>query len=244
LSKLLKTQTGNSAPEKELDAIYTMVLTNSVSGNLNEEEKGISYGLLSYTLGSIVVLFTPLAVPALQLLLEITMDEITRTLIDLHSILHIPPAESDELRLHHPSFRDYLVNPSRCDRESLQVDEKGAHRRLLMNCLLLMSAALKENICGLSHSNPGILRTEVEEKHIQQYIHPALRYACLYWVQHLRRSEIKIYDKDPVDLFMRQYLLPWLEALSWMGKAAESIQAATCLQSIASIREPDIFIKH
>lgn len=33
LSKVLKTRTGDSAPEKELNAIYTMVLVNSIPGN-------------------------------------------------------------------------------------------------------------------------------------------------------------------------------------------------------------------
>ncbi|EED11593.1 conserved hypothetical protein [Talaromyces stipitatus ATCC 10500] len=45
LSKVLKTQTRDSAPEKELDAIYTLVLMDSVPENLSDEEKGISYGL-------------------------------------------------------------------------------------------------------------------------------------------------------------------------------------------------------
>ncbi|PCG88354.1 hypothetical protein PENOC_111350 [Penicillium occitanis (nom. inval.)] len=188
LSKVLKTRMRDSAPEKELDAIYTMVLTNSIPENLSEEEKGISYGLLSYILGSVVALFTPLSISALHLLLNLLKDEITRTASDLHSILHIPPEDSDELRLHHPSFRDYLVNPSRCDLENLQVDEKGAHRRLFLNCLRVMTDSLKENICDLDYSYPGILLAEVEEKRIQQYIQPALRYACLHWVQHLQKS--------------------------------------------------------
>lgn len=238
LSKMLKTQTRDSAPEKELDAIYTMVLVNSVPENFSDDEKGISYGLLSYILGTAVVLFVPLSIQALHFLLKISTNEIKRTVIDLHSILHIPQEKEGELRLHHPSFRDYLVNPTRCGLESLQVSKKGAHRRLLLDCLRLMSENLKENICDLDFSKPGILRAEVEERHVQKSIHPALRYACLYWVQHLQRSGEMIYDNDRVDDFMRQHLLAWLEALSWMGRAAESTQAVTCLQSIASVREP------
>lgn len=243
LSMVLRTQTNDSAPEKELDAIYTMVLMNSIPGNFSNEEKEKFYARLGHLLGSIVILFTPLSIHALHMLLDISVNQIKRTVIDLHSILHVPLEENDELRLHHPSFRDYLVNPTRCSLESFHISEKVVHRRLLLNCLRLMSAALKENICDLDYSNPGILRAEVEERRVQQSIHPALQYACLYWVQHLQRSGGMIFDKDQVDDFMRQHLLAWLEALSWMGKAAESIQAATCLKSIASVREPDIFIK-
>ncbi|EED11615.1 WD-repeat protein, putative [Talaromyces stipitatus ATCC 10500] len=234
LSMVLNTQIHDSGPEKELDAIYTMVLINSVPGNFSNEEKEKLYARLVHLLGSVVILFAPLSIHALNTLLDISVNEIKRTIIDLHSILHVPLEEHNDLRLHHPSFRDYLVNPTRCGLKSLQVSEEGAHRRLLFDCLDLMSATLKENICDLDYSNPGILRAEVEERHVQQSIHPALRYACLYWVQHLQRSSQMIYDKDQVDNFMRQHLLAWLEALSWMGRAAESIQVVTCLQSIAS----------
>lgn len=186
-----------------------------------------------------VVLFTPLAIQALSLLLGIQISDIHGTVMDLHAILHIPKEESGELRLHHPSFRDFLVNATRCDQESLRVDEKAAHKLLLISCLRLLSAALKENICDLD--SPRILLTEVEESHIQQSITPAVQYACLYWVQHLQRSGIEVYDRDLVDTFVREHLLHWLEALCWMGKAAESVQAVTCLQSIASVRLPEAF---
>jgi hypothetical protein len=239
LSMVLNTQKHDSGPENELDAIYTMVLMNSVPKNFSNEEKEKLYAQLNHLLGSVVVLFAPLSIHALHMLLDISVNQIKKTIIDLHSILHVPLEENNELQLHHPSFRDYLVSPTRCSLESLQVSEKGAHRRLLFDCLQLMSA-MKENICDLDWSKPGILRAEVEERHVQQYIPPALRYACLYWVQHLQRSGEMIYDKDLVDDFMRQHLLPWLETLSWIGKLGESIQAVTWLQSIASVRLPKI----
>lgn len=242
LSKVLQTQTSDLAPEKELDAIYTMVLVNSIPDDLSEEEKGASYGLLSYILESVVVLFTPLSTQAIHWLLNISINEIKRTVMDLHSILYMPKEESGELRLHHPSFRDFLVNKTRCNHENLRVDEKGAHKRLLINCLRLMSATLKENICNLD--NPGILLTEVKQSDIWHSVTPEVQYACLYWVQHLHRSSMMIYDGDQVDDFVRQHLLHWLEVLSWMGRAAESIQAVICLQSIASVSLLETFTKY
>jgi hypothetical protein len=243
LSVILKTQNNDSAPEKQLDSIYTMVLKNSVRGNYSQEEEAKLYAQLCCLLGSIVNLFMPLSIQALDLLLKTPIKQIKRIFKDLHSIIYIPPEESNELRLHHPSFREYLVNTTRCGLESLQVSEKDAHKRLFLNCLSLMST-LKKNICELDESNPGILRTEVEEENVQQSIHSALRYACLYWVQHLQRSGEMICDKDPVDVFMREHLLHWLETLSWIGKLGESIQAVTWLQSIASVRLPRIFINN
>lgn len=154
--------------------------------------------------------------------------------MDLRTILKISKEESDELQLDHPSFHDFLVPAISGDHESLEADEKAAHRSLLNACLHQMSATLKENICGLD--SPGVLLSEVEETHMQRSISPAVRYSCLYWVQHLERSGIEIYERDSIDAFVREHLLHWLEVLSWMGKAAESIHAVIRLQSIASVR--------
>lgn len=235
LSIILGTQTTDSAPEKELNVIYLTVLTNSIPADFSEEEKKAYYSLLRSILGSIVVLTSPLSIQALSLLLDISARQTSQIVRSLAAILYIPEEQDSELRLHHPSFRDFLLNATRCTDERLQVDEKEAHGLLLKKCLhLLSSGVLRENICGVD--SPGALLTEVAEDQIQQSINPAVQYACLYWVQHLQRSDFEIHDRGPVDMFVREHLLHWLEALSWMRKVAESIQAVTCLQSLASVR--------
>lgn len=115
----------------------------------------------------------PLSIQTLHFFIEDSTwatNEITRTVINLHSILHIPQEAEDELRIHHLSSQDYLINPTRCGLESLKVSEKDAHRRLLLHCLRLMSATLKKNICDLDYSNPGIQRSEVEERCVQHLV--------------------------------------------------------------------------
>ena len=60
-----------TAPEKHLDEIYTTVLRQSVGPEYTEEEKEEAYCMLRTTLGSIVILLSPLSTSSLSRLLSI-----------------------------------------------------------------------------------------------------------------------------------------------------------------------------
>jgi hypothetical protein len=92
-----------------------------------EEERRRFYGMLRQILGSIVVLSSPLLVKSLSNLLHATKQQVNQTLKSLHAILDIPEDEDRPLRLHHPSFRDFLLNEDRCKDPNFWVDEKQVH---------------------------------------------------------------------------------------------------------------------
>ena len=108
------------APEKALDEIYTTVLKQSVAPEYTEEEKEEAYCTLRRTLGSIILLLSPLSTSSLSRLLGIPKEVIDQTLNDLHSVLDVPKEETQPLRLHHPSFRDYLLSNIRCKDQDLR----------------------------------------------------------------------------------------------------------------------------
>ena len=137
------------------------------------------------------------------------------------------------LRLHHPSFRDFLLDKNRCGDSDFWVEEKQAHQMLADSCIQLMSTSLKKDICGV-HS-PGWLATDVESSRLEQCLPPEVQYACLYWVQHLQKSGTQLYDNDQVHQFLKVHLLHWLEALGWMRRVSEGILAISSLESIALV---------
>jgi hypothetical protein len=59
--------------------------------------------------------------------------------------------------------------------------------------------------------------------------------ACLYCVKHLRKGDARLSDNDRVHQFLREHVLYWLEALSWIRKVSEGIHAVTSLKSIALV---------
>jgi hypothetical protein len=220
-------------PEKHLDEIYITVLKHSIALEYMDEEKEESYCMLRHILGSIAVLFSPLSACSVSGLLCVTKEDIDQTLEDLHSVLDVPKDQTQPLRLHHPSFRDFLLNGDRCKDPKFWVDEKQAHQTLADNCIQLMSISLKQDICGLNH--PGVLIGDVESSQVERSLPPEVQYACLYWIQHIHKSGAQLRDDDQVHQFLKEHLLHWLEALGWMQKVSEGIYGIASLESAVAV---------
>ncbi|KUJ10180.1 uncharacterized protein LY89DRAFT_710917 [Mollisia scopiformis] len=234
---LLEGSTYTTAPEEHLNELYNTVLRRSVHPRYSAIEKKELYSMLRHILGSIVVLFSPLSASSLHRLLDVNKHKINQVLKDLHAILDIPEADAHPLRLHHPSFRDFLLNKDRCG--DFWVDEKETHQLLATSCIQLMSQTLKKDVCEM-HA-PGSQASQVESSCIQKCLPPDVQYACLYWVQHLQKSSSQASDGEEAHRFLQAHLLHWLEALGWMGKTSEGIQAILSLEAhVSAIESPDL----
>jgi NACHT domain len=220
LKDILKGDSSVTAPEMQLNEIYTTVLKNYVGHDYSPQE-------------SIVNLFSPLSAHSLARLLNFPKEVVDRKLADLHAILDISTEQSRPIRLHHPSFRDFLIEKNRCGDPHFWVDKTQAHKALADSCIRLMTTTLKRDILGLN--SPGALITDIESSRVEECLPPEVQYACLYWVQHLQRSNAQIYDNDQVHQFLLEHLLHWLEAISLMDKTAEGVLAIISLESIVAV---------
>ncbi|KAH8586004.1 hypothetical protein B0O99DRAFT_748622 [Bisporella sp. PMI_857] len=221
-------------PEEHLSKIYITVLQNSAQAIFDDQDRNKFYEMLRDFLGSVAGLLSPLSIKSLSSLLSISKHRLDRILKDLHSILYIPENETDRIRLHHPSFRDFLFHKSRCT-SYFYVDEMQMHQALANKCIRLMSNCLMEDIC--KQTAPGILVSEVESRQIKQCLPQEVQYACLYWIQHLQRSKAQLSDNDQVHQFLQAFFLQWLETLSWIRKYSEGILAISSLQALISASE-------
>jgi len=229
LSLLLEGSPFLTKPEKRLDEIYLTVLKSSISQDYEEQERAELCEALKTILGTIVTLYSPLSLLSLAGLLRMPTQEMGQTLDDLHSILDIPEDQSLPIRLHHPSFRDFLLDNERCNDSQFSVDDKKAHGALADACIQLMSESLRKDICGLH--TPGTIATDVQQT-VTQCLPTELQYACLSWVQHAQKSGIRLEDDRQVHTFLQKHLLHWLEALSLMQKTSEAVLALISLDSM------------
>jgi len=229
LSRILKGDLAVKGPEGKLNEIYTAILTNSIRDGYDDQEKE----MLKVTLGTIAILFSSLSVVSLAKLLYIPKEDIYRALYDLRSILVVSEDQDHSIRLHHPSFRDFLFDKQRCRDQHFWVDEEEAHRILAVSCLRLMSEHLKRDICGL-HS-PGALAAEVHGDQIARCLPKELQYACRYWVEHLQRSKTRLSDNVQVHHFLTKHFLHWLEALALMGNISDGAVMMSVLESILTV---------
>lgn len=231
-SQVSKNINTNKSPTKELDMVYTQVLEHSLK-NCPEEDKEQLAAISRQVVGAIVILFDPLSAIAIIKLLDKEKWIIKKRLNHLRSVLEVPDSEEYPIRLLHPSFRDFLLNDKRCSSQQFWVGEKKANGALANCCVQLMSRQLRKDICNL-HALDA-LAMSVQGDKIKHHLPAELQYACLYWVQHLQRSERVLSDHGLVHVFLCEHLLHWFEALSLIGRTSEGVCAIALLESIVKV---------
>lgn len=232
-----------ATPIEHLDRIYTTVLLKSVRPEYIAREKEKFYSMLRNILGSIVALLSPLSVESLSRVLHIPEQRVDRMLKDLHAILDIPENRTRPLRLHHPSFRDFLLDKDRCGDSNFWMNEKQAHGTLAHSCIRLMSENLRRDVCGLRSS--GAVATEILQERIKQCLPADLQYACLYWLQHIQRGDNQLQDDGEVHVFLQKHLLHWFEIMSLLRMMSKAGQIMKALQSIIKVSSfKGVFQRH
>ena len=235
LSLILQHGNSASSPERDLDEIYTSVLTHSLRGLYDEQESKDLRNLFSQIVGSIVVLFDTLSATSLAGLLETPKEKILQTLRNLHSVLDVPECEDGSIRLLHPSFRDFLLSTERCLNPLFLINERQVHRNLFIHCLSVLSGHLQRDMCHLQVS--GAPATKVKRCEVDKYIPFHVQYACRYWVHHLQQSNVNPSDYIDVHMFLQKHFLFWLEALALMGCMSDGIIMVNILDSMFTVSD-------
>ena len=232
LNYVLEVSPEDPLPLSHLDNIYKQVLKRSVDADYSEKIKLQLSERFRLIIGSIAVLSDSLSAAALAKLLDVSLEkDVNLTLGRLRSVL----SGGSRIRLLHTSFRDFLLDQRRCSDPQFQVNEKKIHADLANRCLKLLYH-LEKDMCDLQL--PGTLASEVQKSKVEEDISLDLQYACRYWVDHLKRSDICLHDNGNVHSFLQKHFLHWLEALSLMGKTSEGVLAITSLESIVMVSEP------
>ncbi|CEL08493.1 hypothetical protein ASPCAL11642 [Aspergillus calidoustus] len=219
LATILKYRTAS----QKLHQAYLPVLDQLVGDDLDGQQD-IVLRRFHNIVGAIILLFEPLSASHLARLLKVRPDEVYLQVDFLHSVLQIPHDDSP-IRLLHLSFRDFLTDST--TRADFRVDEKKRHLSLATQCLERMGAlpGLRQDICELK--SPGVLAAEIEPEVVGKNVPGDLRYACLYWVNHLVEGDCLICDRDKVHQFLTKHILHWIEVLSLLKslhKATSYIQ--------------------
>ncbi|PYI18663.1 purine and uridine phosphorylase [Aspergillus violaceofuscus CBS 115571] len=246
LSMLLDSGATVSPIEAQFDDMYLGTLSDAMPSNLSSEESSIYYGLLRRYLGVIVVLFGEIAPASFYELIGLEGDGSGADGIDVHEVLrNLQPIMdiSDDrhnkeslIRLHHPHLRSFFTSPTRCTDERFLVDPKQAHYDALHGCLKLLSGVFErsQNETGNLSSDQRDHMVDTEDACTVWEWSPAARYACRYWVRHLKSSGAEVHPGDPVSLFVKNHVICWLEALVQMGSTDEASKDLECLASFIS----------
>ena len=234
LKKLIDGHDPDNGPQTQLDQIYLTVLRDSIQQDYDDEKEREEFlENLGKVVGSLITLRSPLSKHCLANLLHIKADLLTETLADLHPIFLIPQDGNDDIRLHHATIRDFVLDKSRCRDLDFSIDGREAHRTLAENCVRLMSRMLKRNICDLE--SPSTSVHDISSIRIDHCIPTDLKYACIHWAEHLRQSGSTPRDHDNTHCFLQKHFLHWLEVLSIIRESARVAAIIRMYQSLLQV---------
>ena len=127
-----------------------------------------------------------------------------------------------------PSVQGFLSITKEDRAEASCLSQAPLHKVLFECCLELLSFNLSKDICQVQAPS-GLVRN-AHSYILDCHIPSEVKYACLFWVEHLQKAGVQLRDNDQVHQFLRGYFLHWLEALAWLGKVSEGILAITTLE--------------
>lgn len=222
------------SPYKHLDQLYQQVLESALPETADKR----LFERFRMVMGAIVLLYDSLTLCSLGHLLQMESGEVRMALLHLHSVIIVPDNEN-EIRLIHPSFRDFMTQ--RCPKKSRYfINPADHHRQLALKCFKTMEHGLKKDVCDIQDT--WKLNKEVEDldDRISTFIPANLQYACCHWATHLSES-LSAVDSgedtivDALTLFASLHLLNWLEVLSLIGCLGEATPALQHAQLWASV---------
>jgi hypothetical protein len=134
----------------------------------------------------------------------------------------------------HQSAKDYLVEHASA--EIFPAGRTEEQQRIVSRSIEAMDNALQRDVYGLWH--PGCSINEV--KHPDPDPLAPIRYACVYWVDHLCEikssyDEVGLYDNGTIDVFLRKHFLHWLEALSLIKGISDGVLAIAKLIGLLTV---------
>ena len=147
----------------------------------------------------------------------------------------------------HQSAKDYLN--THVDPEIFPHGRAEEHCRIVSQLLQIMSNTLQRDIYKLR--DPGYSIEQVNSagpsysieqvKSVDQDPLARIRYACVYWIDHLCEIDSNLYDRvglcdsGIIDIFLKKHFLHWLEALSLMRSMSNGVVMIRKLENLLSV---------
>lgn len=224
--------TQSAQGSKPLDMLYTTAINLCVGDHSEDNVKNVKQclGIIVATAGR-----TPLSVANLELLLSgwVASGVFRSVVKGLGSVLYEDGKLNDAVRVYHPSFADFILDPSRSNIFHANPEE---HNAILAECCLgTMMRGLKFNICQLETSY--VLNRDIAdlETRVQTRIGRHLQYSCLHWSSHLTDAPKGILGDLLGRFLYGPVLLYWIEALSLLSRLDVAILSLLSLAKGMSV---------
>ena len=204
-----------------IDPLYVHVLVRSFS-EINEDSV---FANLRRVLGAVILAFNPLSRAQVAKILKVKPSLITANLRHLHSVLLVPSEDSEEIRVFHKSFPDFLQDPERCSDPRFFISSPLYHADMALGCLELLKK-LKRNPCDLPDLAMNRDVPDIPEL-LEHRVGGGSRYACAHWAMHIRSSptdnDYSIRLITSAIEFLKENALPWIEVMSLENRLEDAV---------------------
>ncbi|KAF5367682.1 hypothetical protein D9758_009914 [Tetrapyrgos nigripes] len=229
-SRLKKVLDLKRTPDKHqtesLDDLYSQILNEALSlSKLSSGEQQQSLKVLHTS----IITGRAVSCQILSELLELDLEDVQATIMDLQSVLYIN--QSDQaIYTFHASFADYMISETRA--KNLYCNSISHHSLLAKHCLNLMHYQLKFNICNLpssflSDDNVPDIQTKIAEN-----LSGALQYSCIFWAYHVERTKLDTTLGEAMETFFQLKALFWIEAMNLLKRIGECIRILGLMSKI------------
>lgn len=216
----------------KMEKTYMPILTRLLDGQESHElDQQKLLQEVQDIIGVMILLAAPLSIKALSRFLKKEIDEISNLLNLFRSVLHIPVDRDQPVRIHHLSFRDFLVTY----KTKFQVNEQQKHRDIAGFCFEIMHKQLKKDICNLK--NPNTRRALIDPHSLGQHLQPELQYSCRYWLYHLEQSQTLLPRFEDILTLLEAHFLHWVEVMSLLGLISEVVGILDRLNNLIQVSD-------
>jgi hypothetical protein len=211
-----------------IDVLYNDIMVQAFHCELESYEEP----LIRQMLAAVVFLQVPLSLDVIASLLNMDRSLVPNFLEPFLPVIHVPAV--GPVSIFHASFRDFIVEPSRCEKHSLDIFD--GHRMLAIKCLQCLNQSLKHNICNLD------INVKYSPSDAPIAIPDSLRYSCVYWASHLAHALERAPThgslnevQDLLSVFVDKHLLHWFECLSALRELESGVKSLNKASEVISV---------
>ena len=224
-----------------LDSLYASVL----QGAFGDDDDPDSDPKVRSVLGTMTLAANPISSSSIAMLMGLDADrDVFPLLSSAQSLLILQEDINCPVRPFHKSFPDFITDPDRCTNKRFHISPPNHHPHILIGCLNLMNQTLEKNMCRLPEAVANSEVGDLKER-IEQYIDPALQYACRSWHTHLADRHTPSGNTDEIASALHQFLerkfLFWLEVVSILGAVRNAVDALQAAVNWLEVRQDSVF---
>jgi len=202
-----------------LDDIYAQMICQITKLDAKDSQR------CKRVLLTIVNAYRPLHLSELVALAELPELAVHEKIVRRCGLLTIKE-DDDIVYFVHQSAKDYLIKGPNSDLLTKIFPDgyaEGQHT-MVSRSLDAMSMTLQRDIYNLQH--PGFSIKEIKSPDLDPLA--PIRYACVYWIDHLceiksGHNRVGLCDNGTIDVFLQEHFLHWLEALSLLKRMSEGV---------------------